>query len=348
MRLVFLMLACMPLAAQAVPVPDPLVRTQGRVAVAPGGGWLATWPGTAWTLRFDGPAVGVRLDDAVNHWVLEVDGRPRLQIAPAAGERTVWLRDLGRGRHEARLVKRTESPRQAARVLGFEVQGQALPPPPPAARRIEFIGDSFTAAMGNLSPTRACAEADIPALTDVTQGYAVLAARALGAEWRIHAVSGQGLVRNWAGNQRDSRHGLHYARLLQDRPGAPVDDWRPTAVVIGLGTNDFSTPVADGEPRDATTLMRDVLQTYRALLADVRQRVGDAPVLLLSTALPSNGDKLRPLVRQLADEQRAAGWQRTATLDWGPITALGCGGHPDLDDHRHMSARVVQALRVLD
>ncbi|MDR7334520.1 GDSL-type esterase/lipase family protein [Roseateles asaccharophilus] len=318
------------------------------MAPAPGGGWLATWPGTAWTLRFDGRAIGVTLDDAHNHWVLEVDGEPRLQIAPTAGERTVWLRGLPAGRHEARLVKRTESPRQAARVLGFEVQGRVLPPPAPAARRIEFIGDSFTAAMGNLSPTRACAEADIPALTDVTQSYAVRAARSLGAEARIHAVSGQGLVRNWAGNQRDSHHGLHYARLLQDRPGAPDAAWVPTAVVIALGINDFSTPVADGEPRDAATLMRDVLQTYRALLADVHRRAGDVPVLLLSTALPSNGDKLRPLVRQLADEQRVAGWRRTATLDWGPITARGCGGHPDLDDHRHMSARVVQALRALD
>lgn len=341
MRCLFLVLAAMALTAQAAPVPDHLVRTQGRVASAPGGGWLATWPGTAWTLRFDGRAIGVRLDDGLNHWVLEVDGEPRLQIAPAAGARTVWLRGLAAGPHVATLVKRTERATRAAHVVGFELDGRALPRPSAPARRIEFIGDSFTAAYGNLSASRSCT--DIPAQTDVTRGYAVLAARALQADWRVHAASGLGLVRNWAGGRPEETHGLHYARLLQDRPGPPPDDgWVPDTVVIGLGTNDFSTAVKPGEPRDAATLEHDFLQAYRALLADLRKRAPQARLLLLSVGLAHNGDRLRPLVRQLAAEHRAA------TLDWGAISAQGCDAHPDLMDHRHMAARVVMALRTLD
>lgn len=348
--LALLLAALLATAAQAGVVGPDRVLTRGRMAASPEGDWLATWPGTSWALRFEGRALGVRLDDDANHWVLEVDGQPRLQIAPAAGERVVWLRGLSAGVHRAELVKRTESAGRAARVIGFELPpgGRALRPPAPAAHRIEFIGDSFTAAMGNLSHERVCAESDIPALTDVSQGYAVQAARARGAGWRIHAVSGLGLVRNWAGGRRDENHGSHYARLLQDRPGAPDDGWVPDAVVIGLGTNDFSTPPGEGEPRDAARLERDFLAAYRALLADVRRRAGDVPVLLLSLPLPGNGDRLRPLVRRLAEEQRTAGWRRTATLDWGPLAARGCGRHPDLADHRHMAARVVLALRALD
>lgn len=333
--------------ATTATVPERLVRTSGRIAAAPGGGWRATWPGVSWTLRFAGDAVGVQLDDALNHWVLEVDGQPRLQIAPAAGPRTVWLRELGAGVHVAQLIKRTEQAQQAAHVLGFVLPegAEALPPPAAPARRIEFIGDSFTAAMGNLSPQRACANADIARLTDVTQGYAVQAARTLGAEWRVHAVSGRGLVRNWDGGRPDENHGTHYARLLQDRPGAPPDDgWAPDIVVIGLGTNDFSTAVRHGEPRDAATLERDFLAAYRALL----DRVGPAPrVLLLSVGLPGNGDRLRPLVARLAAERRAAGWRRIAALDWGELSAQGCGSHPDLADHRRMAGRVLQALAAL-
>lgn len=345
-----LLAAMLATAAQAGVVAPEHVDTRGRMAASPEGGWLATWPGTSWSLRFEGRALGVRLYDDANHWVLEVDGQPRLQIPPAAGERIVWLHGLPAGVHRAELVKRTESAGQSARVIGFELPpgARALPQPAPAARRIEFIGDSFTAAMGNLSRERACAESDIPALTDVSQGYAVQAARAMGADWRIHAVSGLGLVRNWAGGRREETHGIHYARLLQDRPGAPDDGWLPDAVVIGLGTNDFSTAVREGEPRDSARLERDFLIAYRDLLADVRRRSGDVPVLLLSLQLPGNGDRLRPLVRQLAEEQRFAGWRRTATLDWGPLTARGCGGHPDLADHRHMAARVVLALKAMD
>lgn len=336
--------------AQSEPVPQDLVQTSGRIVAAPTGGWLATWPGVNWRLRFRGESLGVRLEDGLNHWVLEVDGQPRLQIAPAAGQRTVWLHGLGAGAHEALLIKRTESPAAAARVLGFELASgdQALPPQSKPLQRIEFIGDSYTAAMGNISPGRACAGPEIGARTDITQGFAVLAARSLGAEWQIHAKSGMGLVRNWAGGVRHETHGTHYARALQNDPASvPARDWLPQTVVIGLGTNDFSTAVTADEPRDAVQLERDFLQAYRALLADVRARYGDPRILLISLPLPGNGDKLRPLVQRLLEEQQAAGHRRIGLLDWGKLHAGGCGSHPDADDHRHMAELLLARLKDL-
>lgn len=336
-------------SAWAGAVPESLVQTSGRVVAAESGGWLATWPGVSWTLRFRGEAVGVRLDDAVNHWVLEVDGQPRLQIAPAAGPRTVWLQGLAAGEHRAQLIKRTESPQSAARVLGFELaEGMPLPPEAKPAQRIEFIGDSYTAAMGNMSPGRACTGPEIGARTDITQGFAVLSARALGAEWQIHAKSGMGLVRNWNGGVPHETHGTHYARALQNEPGSrPAADWLPQTVVVGLGTNDFSTPVREGELRDAARLERDFLDAYRALLADVRSRYGDPRILIVSLPLPANGDKLRPLVQRLLDEQRAAGQQRIDLLDWGRLNGGGCGSHPDAADHRRMADLLIEHLQNL-
>ena len=342
--------------AHAEPVPLNLVQTSGRAVAGAGagadaaGGWRATWPGVNWLVRFRGEALGVRLDDAANHWVVEVDGAPRLQIAPELGERTVWLRGLGPGEHAARLVKRTESPNDAARVLGFELQAgdTALPPPPKPALRIEFIGDSYTAAMGNIAPGRDCTGPEIGARTDITQGFAVLAARALGAEWQIHAKSGMGLVRNWAGGVPSETHGTHYARALQSVPASrPVADWQPQTVVIGLGTNDFSTPVKDGEPRDAATLERDFLRAYRALLSDVRVRYGDPRIVMITLPLPANGDKLRPLVQRLLEEQLAAGHSRIGVLDWGRLNGGGCGSHPDATDHQRMAGLLLDRLSTL-
>lgn len=338
------------LAGFGAPLPDALVRPSGRIVAAPGGGWLATWPGVSWSLRFEGQALGVRLDDALNHWVLEIDGEPRLQIAPATGPRTVWLRELPPGEHRAQLIKRTESPQQAARVLGFELEegARALPLPPAPTQRIEFIGDSYTAAMGNISPGRSCTGAEIGERTDISRGYAVIAARALGAEWQIHAKSGMGLVRNWNGGVPHETHGTHYARALQTDPASrPAADWRPQTVIIGLGTNDFSTPVRPEEPRDAERLERDATQALRELLADVRARHGEPRIVLLTVPLPRTGDLQRAMVARVLAEERAAGRLRITSLDWGTLSAQGCGSHPDEQDHRRMAERLLHTLKDL-
>ena len=340
--------------ALAEPVPAALVRASGRMvdADASSGGWLATWPGVNWSLRFQARDLGVRLNDKVNYWTLEVDGKEMLQIAPAPGERVVWLRDLPPGEHLARLVKRTESPREAAHFLGFELEGgAALSAPPRATQQMEFIGDSYTAAMGNLSPGRACSGPEISARTDVGQGFAVLSARALGAEWQIHAKSGMGLVRNWNGGVPHETHGSHYARIVQSQALGELSkssgEWRPQTIVIGLGTNDFSTPPAATEPRNAGQLERDFLQAYRELLTALRQRYGDPRIVLISLPL-GNGDRLRPLVERLLAEQRAAGQQRIYGLDWGTLRGMGCGSHPDAEDHRQMAATLLAKLREID
>jgi lysophospholipase L1-like esterase len=324
------------------------VRTSGRMVETSTGSWLATWPGVNWTVRFRGEAIGVRLSDSENYWVLEIDGHPSLHIAPLAGERTVWLRNLAPGEHTAQLVKRTESPHKAAHILGFELDGgTVLPPLPAPARRIEFIGDSYTAAMGNVSTSTVCSPAQISERTDITQGFAVLTARALNAEWQIHAKSGMGLVRNWGGGVRDENFGTHYARAIQSDPSSqPNSNWKPDTVIIGLGTNDFSTLITEGEPRNAAQLETDFLQAYRALLSSVRTRYGDPLIVLISLPL-ARGDKLRPLVRRLLDEQHAAGYQRIHGLDWGVLRAGGCLSHPDAVDHRHMADLLLNRLKEL-
>lgn len=335
-------------AASAQPVPDAAVRASGRMLALPGGGWQATWPGVHWALRFEGQALAVRLDDPINHWVLEIDGEPRLQIGPAPGERRVWLRGLPAGVHEAMLIKRTESPGRAARVLGFELGGgRVLAPPPAPAQRIEFIGDSFTAGYGNLSTTRACPGGELAARSDASRAYAVLAARALRSHWRIHARSGSGLLRNWDGGRPADSFATEYARWLQDRDGPPPPEdagWRAALVVLALGINDFSTPVRAGEPRTGGQLEADFAAAYRALIAEQRQRHGDPLIVLVSSAL-GHGDRLRPMLARLLAEQRAAGYDRIHLLDWGSLSAQGCDAHPDAADHRQMAAALVALVR---
>ncbi len=342
-----------PAAIAATAVAPTLVASSGRMRADPRGGWLATWPGVHWTLRFVGSAVGVEIDDHANYWRLEIDGLLVRNIAPdaAQAQRTVWVRDLVTGEHTVRLVKRTESPQTAGRFVAFHLEpgSTALAPHLLLARRIEFIGDSYTAAMGNMSDSRACSGPEISQRTDITQGFAVLTAQALRADWRIHAKSGAGLVRNWAGRLTHENHGTHYAKNLQTDTDIDIQptalwDWQPQVVVIGLGTNDFSTPVALGEPRDASALAQAFTTRYQALITQLRQAYHDPVFVLLSLPL-GHGDKLRPLVQRLVQEEHAAGFAKAFALDWGVLQGRGCGSHPDAEDHRHMARLLTERIR---
>lgn len=315
----------------------------------PQGGWRATWPGVHWNLRFKGTAVGVEIDDEVGHWVLEVDGVAALHIAPdpLQPRRTLWVRSLPAGEHTATLIKRSESPQHAGRLVGFHLDAtsEVLAPLPLPSRRIEFVGDSYTAAMGNMSTVRACTEAEVWERTDISQGFAMLTARALEADWQIHAKSGAGLVRNWAGKIPNENHGTHYVKMLQtDSLPTAAWDWQPQVVVIGLGTNDFSTPVADGEPRDAAMLEREFVAQYKALIARLRHTYRDPMFVFLSLPL-QRGDKLRPIVSRLVAEERAAGFNKVYELDWGALRVRGCAAHPDAEDHLNMAQRLTQTIR---
>ena len=114
------------------------VSRTGRMQADPEGGWRATWPGVHWSLRFNGTAVGVEMDDAFGHWVLEVDGVAALHIAPDTlrARRTFWVRNLSAGEHVATLIKRSESPQHAGRLVGFHLDAaaRALAPLPVPTR----------------------------------------------------------------------------------------------------------------------------------------------------------------------------------------------------------------------
>lgn len=326
-------------AAPATMVDAKFVQVRGR-SVAQAHGWLATWPGVSWTLRFRGKHVGVKLTDNKNHYVLTIDGQAAMQIAPAPGERTVWLRDLAAGEHRAELIKRTESPREPGVFGGFVLdQGTALPSPPAEKRRIEFIGDSFTAGLGNLSMRRECTEAQFLENTDASRSFGVLTARALQADWQLNAMSGMGLLRNWNGAEPEHDYRQYYGRLLQtDTALTASPAWRPQLIVVGLGNNDFSTPVRADEPRTAAQLNAEFVSVYHALLSQLRQRYGNPAIIATAMQLYPD-DLLRPLVKKIVATEQQAG-QRVHYLEWTNLDLQGCVWHPSLADHQKMAAQL--------
>ncbi|QLI80592.1 SGNH/GDSL hydrolase family protein [Chitinibacter fontanus] len=308
----------------------------------------ATWPGVTLTAQFKGSAVGVVLNDERSYYAVEIDGKAVEQIAPASGKRTIWLRKLAAGEHRIELIRRNETPDYVGTVYGLVLEdGQWLAAPAAASRKIEFIGDSFTAALANLSTKRDCNEREISSTTDISQGFAIQVARQLGAQWQTNAMSGMGLIRNWNGNLPDRDFRTFYARQLHtDSTSKPDARWQPQLVVIGLGINDFSTPVNAGEKRNTEQLATDFQAAYRQLIKELNSRYQQPQIIVTAMKLWPD-DQQRPNVRAVVEAEHAAGNQRIHYLPLEPLQLTGCQWHPNLADHQQVAQQLLEQIQAL-
>ena len=258
MKLLLRVLLLLLLAAPAAPAPaqDPIpAHVGGRVVREAEGALRFGWPGVWFEGRFSGTGVAVAVESATDHFRLLVDGEERASLVEPGAARLV-LSGLPPGEHVVRLEKLTESQQGGGRFLGFFAADGAEPlPPRPRPRRIEYIGDSYTVGYGNTSRARECTSDQVHDTTDTSRAFGPLLAARLGADYRIHAFSGFGIVRNYAGGVPDLSLPAIYDRAIPGDPAsagaaadaADDDGWRPQLIVVNLGTNDFSTPLRPGE-----------------------------------------------------------------------------------------------------
>jgi lysophospholipase L1-like esterase len=326
----------------------PDVRTVGHIAVD-ANGWHATWPGVYWVTQFEGHSIGITIDDARSGYTVEIDGKSVKTVEAFKGEHTIWVGPLREGKHQLRLIRRNESPELAGTVKAFSLdEGRWLPLASRKDRQIEFIGDSFTAGLANLSTKRACSGATVQATTDAGQAFGVLVARHYGADWELNAMSGMGMNRNWNGNKPTVNFRDFYPRLLQtdDTIAAYDPEWKPQLLVIGLGINDFSTPVHDGENWTKETLAEQFKTSYVAMIADLRARYG--PIPILATAVRIHADDQQPLlVKQVVDAEQENGDQYINYVEYSQLQLDSCQWHPSVEDHRHMARTLIEAIDTL-
>lgn len=329
------------LLGTAEPSPPLPVHTGGRTVTAADGSQSFGWPGVYFEARFRGTAVRVRFDAPADHLRLSIDGKER-RVFRAPGAVDVTIDGLSSGEHLVRLEKLTESQSGSSRFIGFEAPGGAALPPQPRKRQIEFIGDSFTVGYGNTSPGVMCSPQQVHALTDTSQAFGPLVASAVGADYRIHAYSGFGVVRNYDGNVPDQNLPLLYPRAIPgdaESKAAADPTWTPSVIVIGLGGNDFSTPIKPGEAwRDPEALHTAYRDRYVAFVTELAARNPKARFIL------TGADLFFAEVTAVAARLRPSLGTRVRTLRVTGFELTGCQGHPSLVDHRRMATLLGEAL----
>ena len=341
--------------AGSAPAPLPL-NIGGRTVARADGARLYGWPGSYFEGRFRGTAVRVRFEAPFDNLRLLIDGAER-RVFRDAGPVDLLVDGLPDGVHLVRLELMSESKRGAGTFFGFfPAAGATALPALARQRQIEFIGDSYTVGLGDLSSSRACDEAQDHALTDTNAAYGAIVARAFGADYRINARSGFGMLRNYDGGRRGP--GLVnptpnmpalYPRLLpQDAASAKPDGgepgvraWRPQLVIINLGTNDFSTALhPDEQWKTAEAFEAAYLEQYERFARQIARREPQARILLMGS------DRFFPLVQRVARTIDPQG-RRFATLQFGGLALDGCNTHPSLADHALLAQAVERAVRSL-
>ena len=110
-----------------------------------------------------------------------MDGGAPEKLRLQKGRRTyVLAENLPEGEHVVRVTKISEAQHSYCGLKEIQLQGEWLPPPAePEGLKLEFVGDSVTCGMGNLTPEGW--QTDTTLYSDGSQTYAAVAAERLGA-----------------------------------------------------------------------------------------------------------------------------------------------------------------------
>ncbi|HWU94671.1 MAG TPA: SGNH/GDSL hydrolase family protein, partial [Sphingomonas sp.] len=291
------------------------------------------WPGTYFEGRFRGTDVTVAFDTKTDFYRVLVDGKVFQTLTKP--ERTeVRVAGLKPGVHTVRLEKLTESQSGGGIFLGFFTHGTPMAPPVRAAR-IEFIGDSHSVGYGNTATTRECSQQQVHDTTDTSQAFGPVLAKRMGADYRVIAYSGYGIVRNYAGGKPGENLPFLYPRAIPgEAAAAGPDRWKPQTIVINLGTNDFSTPVHGGEAwADDAALRADYRARYIAFVKARQSAQPGARIFLMGAE------------NFYADVAAVAAATGATPVRVPKLEMTGCHWHPSLKDHRTMADLLEAAFK---
>ena len=234
-------------SAGVIDADDPDIQYFGRFDRSDPRRVLFDWPGVYICAKFQGSTCSVRLLHDSSEYAVVVDQHaPRLLTTDSVSTTFLVASGLVDSLpHTIMIQKRTETFVGRGTFAGFILDKgcKLLPPDKRPDRRIEFIGNSITCAYGVEGDSSTCHFS--PQTENANMSYAAMTSRALGAEYSLVAYSGRGVVRNYGDSNKVSRYPMPslYDRTCYADSTRKWNfaSWTPQAVVINLGTNDFST-----------------------------------------------------------------------------------------------------------
>jgi hypothetical protein len=332
-------------ASNFIPAHHPYIQYYGRWDLSDTLHAKYSWPGVYIQTVFTGTSIGIQLTDSINYFNVYIDGALRdVFHGTKSGIAEYILADnLPKTKHTLALSRRNITFDAVYSFEGFVLDSAAslLPPPPKPLRKIEFIGDSFTAAESNEAKEQSLSwEARFP-VTNIDKGFAVDIARHFHAQYTTTCRSGSGMSCDWRGDTNVTIPKIFNRTLMESKePHWDFKQWIPNVAMICLGLNDHSG-MRDSIGKISEEKSSYFRKTYHQFIQTLRDVYPDVKIVA-AAAFP---EWVRTNVKQVVEEELASGRKDVfyTTFDEFPGGYVA-NGHPTVETHQKMADQIIQAM----
>jgi len=311
---------------------DPNINYYGRFDSSNPKAPRFDWSGSTIEFAVSGTAaVGMEMADGAGYYDVEIDGT--IQATPinansAGSKKYALAAGLSADKHLIRVIRRNEPYPTIATFGGvYLAEGGKLVSAPKPVRKMEFVGDSWTAGYFN----EACVEQQ--ANTNTNKAWARLTSKAFHAQDVIVAESGIGLAKSLGGKTVMPKKYLDTFDTI-GTVATPAWDfvWKPDIVSVFLGINDKNAGATD----------QQFTAAVHAFVTTIRGHYPDAAILFIS----ATGGMDAAAKTAVAAETTSLGHKRVYWQECKTV-GTGCQYHPTLAQDQEIANGVIARIMAI-